>query len=285
MATIIDGTAVAARERERIAREVGAFEAEHGRPPGLATVLVGDDPASAVYVGGKERACAEVGMASKHQHLPGDIDQAGLLRVIASLSADETVDGILVQAPLPGQLAMEPVIYALPPEKDVDGFHPLNVGALASGAAGLAQCTPAGIIRLLDAYELPIAGRHAVVVGRSNLVGRPLSRMLLDRDATVTVAHSRTSGLAEHTRSAEILVTAVGQPGLITADMVAPGCVVIDVGITRAAGGLAGDVDFDGVKEVASHITPVPGGVGPMTVVMVLDNTLTAARRRVSSRA
>jgi methylenetetrahydrofolate dehydrogenase (NADP+) / methenyltetrahydrofolate cyclohydrolase len=279
---IIDGRAVAARVRARVAEQARQFAVEHGRPPGLATLLVGDDPASALYVQLKHRACEEVGIASIDRRLPASVDQDGLMAVVEELVADEAVDGVLVQMPLPEHLDPEPVVLAVPPAKDVDGFHPANVGALALGTPLLPSCTPAGVLTLLDEYGVQLAGADAVVIGRSRVVGMPMALLLLSRDATVTVTHARTRGLAEHVRRADVLVSAAGVPGLVTADMVKPGAVVIDVGTTRTEQGLRGDVEFEAVREVASLITPVPGGVGPITIATLLANTVRAAQLRVA---
>lgn len=279
-ATIIDGRAVAAALRTRVAAEVEQLRESHGRVPGLATVLVGDDPASSVYVGGKRRACEETGIVSFHDHLPANSTQHEILGLVARHNGNDAVDGILVQLPLPAHVAEQAIIEAIDPGKDVDGFHPMNVGLIAAGLDALPQCTPAGVVALLDEYEVPIEGARVTIVGRSAIVGRPLALMLINRSATVTVAHSRTRELASVCREADILVAATGRPGLITADMVKPGAAVIDVGITRTDEGLRGDVDFAPVSEVAGWITPVPGGVGPMTIATLLANTVRAARAR-----
>lgn len=278
-ATIIDGTQLARSWREQIAADAATWTAEAGRQPCLQTILVGDDPASSVYIGMKRRACAEVGIRSQHLHLPSSSTVEEICGAVADAGADPQVDGILVQFPLPDGIDTDAVIAAIAPSKDVDCFHPQNVGLLANGRPGaLVPCTPAGIMRMLDAHDVTIAGAHAVVVGRSSLVGRPAALMLLDRDATVTIAHSRTADLASITTQADILIVAVGRAGLIDASMVKPGAVVIDVGINRTDAGLVGDVDFDAVKQVAGLITPVPGGVGPMTVATLMANTVAAAR-------
>ncbi len=277
----MDGSATAAQWRADLAIQAAQLASTLGRPPALQTMLVGSDPASEVYIGMKIRACTDVGIRSVHVQLPDTATESEVLEAIAVAAADSDIDGILVQFPLPAGVSERAVIDAIPPEKDVDCFHPFNVGLMASGGAGhLLPCTPAGIIRLLEAYDVPIAGRHAVVVGRSNLVGRPVASMLLDRHATVTIAHSRTPDLGAITRQADILVVAVGRAHLITPDMVAPGAVVIDVGVNRTAEGLVGDVDFAGVSPIASMITPVPGGVGPMTVATLMANTIAAAQVR-----
>ncbi|MQA61390.1 MAG: bifunctional methylenetetrahydrofolate dehydrogenase/methenyltetrahydrofolate cyclohydrolase FolD [Actinophytocola sp.] len=273
-ATVIDGKAVARTVRERLAREV----AELPEPPGLATVLVGDDPASAIYVSSKRKQCAQAGMRDLHQHLPGDISQAKLAVIIDHLNADPAVTGILLQLPLPEHLDAAELVARIDPDKDVDGLTTISAGRLAQGGPGLRPCTPSGVIELLDAYEIPIEGAHAVVVGRSELVGKPQAQLLLQRNATVTICHSRTRDVDAECRRADILVAAAGIPRLVGASAVKPGATVIDVGIHRTDSGLCGDVDFDAVREVAGAITPVPGGVGPMTIAMLLKNTVTAAR-------
>jgi len=284
-AKILDGKALAARLQAEIAAQVQAWLPRVGRPPGLAVLRVGEDPASAAYVRGKERACERVGIASFGRHFSAQDSPAHLLDTIAQLNQDERVDGILVQLPLPPGWDPIPPLLAIDPAKDVDGLHPLNLGRLVRGEPGLRSCTPLGVMRLLEAEGIPVAGRKAVVVGRSLLVGKPLSLMLLAADATVTVAHSRTPNLAEVTRSADIVVMAVGRPRLLRAEMVKPGAVVVDVGINRIQGPdgseqLVGDVDYEAVKERAAAITPVPGGVGPMTVTMLLANTLESYKLR-----
>jgi len=275
-ATILDGKAVAAAVKQEVAAAVAELE----RPPGLATVLVGDDPASHTYVRGKRKDAAEVGIRSIHHELDASVSQDDLHDLIDFLNADEDVDGILVQLPLPGELDGELAVERIDPHKDVDGLHPFNLGKLLLGRPGLRPCTPSGVIRILEHYDIDLQGKRAVVVGRSFLVGRPLAMMLSARgaDATVTLAHSRTENLESLTRTAEILIAAVGVPEMITGEHVSPGAVVIDVGINRVDGRLVGDVAFDEVVEVAGAITPVPGGVGPMTRAMLLVNTLKAAR-------
>jgi methylenetetrahydrofolate dehydrogenase (NADP+)/methenyltetrahydrofolate cyclohydrolase len=272
-ATRIDGKAHAATVRAQVAREV----AELGRPIGLATVLVGDDPASAIYVRMKRAACEEVGIESIHHEPPATISEDDLLALVADLNADERVTGILVQLPLPDHIDEAKVIAAIAPVKDVDGFHPFNAGLLFQGTPTLTAATPTGIMELLRAYEVELKGAHAVVVGRSNIVGKPVALMLLSEHATVTIAHSRTPDLGAVTREADVLVAAVGRAGVITADMVKPGATVIDVGINRTDAGVVGDVD-PGAAEVAGFLTPVPGGVGPMTIAALLANTVKAAR-------
>ena len=280
-AKILDGKAVAAEVKAEVAEAVAALSYR----PGLATVLVGDDPASHTYVQGKRADAAEVGIESIHHELPSDIPEDELLELIADLNENDSVDGILVQLPLPNHLDSEGVIEVIDPAKDVDGLHPHNLGLLVLGRPGLRPCTPSGIMRIFDHYGIEVAGRSAVIVGRSYLVGRPLALMLAARgvDATVSVAHSRTADLPAVASTADILVAAVGVPGLISAEYVKPGATVVDVGISRTDSGLVGDVDFDSVIEVAGAVTPVPGGVGPMTRAMLLVNTLTAAEERRTS--
>ena len=277
-AGLIDGKAVAARVREGVAREVPELIRESGRTPGLATVLVGEDPASAVYVAGKRRACAEVGIADLHRHLASGVPETLVAALLDELNSDPEVSGILLQLPVPDDVDGAALTARISPEKDVDGLTPISAGRLAQGASGLRPCTPTGVIALLDAYEVELEGAEAVVVGRSNLVGRPVAAMLLERNATVTCCHSRTRDLAGVCARADVLVAAVGVPGLIGAKHVKEGAVVIDVGISRTEDGLRGDVDFRAASERARLITPVPGGVGPMTVAMLLCNTLTAFR-------
>jgi methylenetetrahydrofolate dehydrogenase (NADP+)/methenyltetrahydrofolate cyclohydrolase len=277
-ARLIDGTAVARRVREDVARGVEKLVADGGTAPGLATVLIGDDPASEVYVRNKRRLCVEAGMQDLHRHLPGDVDQAAAAALVDELAADPAVSGILLQLPTPKHLDSDALIARIPAEKDVDGLTTANAGLLAQGRPGLRPCTPAGVLTLLDEYDVPLSGAEAVVVGRSVLVGKPMAQLLLGRNATVTICHSRTRDLAEVCRRADVLVVAAGIPGIVGADAVKPGATVIDVGIHRGDTGLRGDVEFDEVAEVAGAITPVPGGVGPMTIAMLLANTLTAAR-------
>lgn len=281
-ARIIDGKRVAAELRTALAARIAAFTQERGRQPGLAVLLVGADPASQVYVRNKRRACEQVGIRSFGHDLPADTSQDALLALIDSLNADPAVDGILLQLPLPAHIRPEVVLERIDPAKDVDGFHPYNIGRLAQRLPGLRPCTPRGIMRLLEHYALPVRGCHAVVVGASNIVGRPLALELLLAGATVTVCHRFTRDLQAHVRQAELLLVAVGKPGLIPGDWVAPGATVIDVGINRLAdGSLRGDVDFEVASQRAAWITPVPGGVGPMTVALLLENTLAAAQARV----
>ncbi|MGA1775147.1 MAG: bifunctional methylenetetrahydrofolate dehydrogenase/methenyltetrahydrofolate cyclohydrolase FolD [Nitriliruptoraceae bacterium] len=282
-ARLIDGRALATRRRAELADEVARLRAEHGVTPGLAAVLVGDDPASRTYVGMKHRATEAAGMRSEQHLLPADTSQADLLALVDRLDADDAVDGILVQLPLPGHLDAREVQRRVDPAKDVDALNPVTAGMLANGEPTFLACTPAGVLELLAEAGVTLPGSEVVIVGRSTLVGRPLSIMLTlpGRDATVTVAHSRTRDLAAVCRRADVLVVAAGREGLVTADMVRPGAVVIDVGTNRTADGrLVGDVAFAEVAEVAGAITPVPGGVGPMTVTMLLANTLHAARLR-----
>ena len=276
-ARLIDGKAVAAKVRARIAEAVRARVGAGGSAPGLATVLVGGDPASEVYVTNKRRQCEEAGMRSLHHGLDADTSIDELEALIDELNADEGVDGILVQLPLPAGIDQDRVIARIDPAKDVDGLTATNAGLLAQGRPGLVPCTPLGVVELLRDAGIDLAGAEAVIVGRSILVGRPLSALLLGENATVTVSHSRTRDLAAVCRRADVLIAAVGAPRLVGAEMVKPGAAVIDVGINRTDDGLVGDVDFDAVREVAGAITPVPGGVGPMTIAMLLSNTLQAA--------
>ncbi len=280
-ARVIDGKQVAAAVRERVAAEVAAYEAEKGRVPALATVIVGDDPASEIYVRNKHRACEEAGMRSLHHGLPAETTEEELLALVERLGLDDEVDGILVQLPLPEHIDPDRVVAVIDPGKDVDGLTPTNAGLLAHGMPGLLPCTPAGVMELLRHEGVQLEGAEAVVVGRSKLVGVPVARLLLGANATVTVCHSRTHELPEVCRRADVLVAAVGVPRLLGADAVKPGAVVIDVGMNRGEDGLCGDVDFEAVLETAAAITPVPGGVGPMTIAMLLVNTLAAARSRV----
>jgi methylenetetrahydrofolate dehydrogenase (NADP+)/methenyltetrahydrofolate cyclohydrolase len=279
-ATVIDGKAVAASVRERVRGEVEELTGQLDRQPGLATVLVGDDPASAIYVRRKREACEEVGIHSFHHEPDGSISQVDLLDLVRELNRDDEVDGVLVQLPLPDQIDSAFVIGELDPGKDVDGLTPISAGWLARGAPGLVPCTPQGIMELIASAGVDPAGKEAVIVGRSNLVGRPLFSLLLAANATVTICHSRTRDLGEVCRRAEILVAAAGHPRLVGGDMIRPGATVIDVGTNRTDDGLVGDVDFEPVAKVAGAITPVPGGVGPMTIAMLMRNTLTAAAAR-----
>ena len=281
----IDGKAAAAAIRETVASRVHDFAQRIGRPPGLATVLVGEDPASAVYVRSKNRATAEAGMAGFAHNLPDTISEAELLQVVSDLNADERIDGILVQLPLPTQIDATQVIETIEPGKDVDGFHPVNAGRLAIGLPSLVPCTPFGCLHLLKAELGSLAGLEAVVIGRSNIVGKPMAQLLIAESATVTVAHSKTRDLPGAVRRADIVVAAVGRAEMVRGDWIKPGATVIDVGINRiptedGKGRLVGDVAYDEAAEVAAAITPVPGGVGPMTIAMLLRNTLVAAHRR-----
>jgi methylenetetrahydrofolate dehydrogenase (NADP+)/methenyltetrahydrofolate cyclohydrolase len=284
-AQLIDGRAVAAELRGRVAATAAHLRRDAGLVAGLATILVGDDPASRSYVGAKQRACAAAGLASFELNMPGEISAAALLAEIDRLNADGRVDGILVQLPLPPQIDPHAVMPALDPEKDVDGFHPMNVGRLWTGIAGMVPCTPQGCLRLIRAVHDDLAGAEAVVLGRSNIIGKPLAALLLAAHCTVTLAHSRTRDAAMVARRADILIAATGRPGLVGADWVKPGATVIDTGISSVptpGGGrrLVGDVDFAAVRWIAGAITPVPGGVGPMTIACLLRNTLLAACRR-----
>ena len=278
-AELIDGKAFAAGLRARIAAEVAAMKAAHGITPGLAVVLVGDDPASGVYVRAKGKATAEVGMEGFAHRLPADTPEAELLALIARLNDDPAVNGILVQLPLPGHMDEAAVINAIAPEKDVDGFTVLNAGRLATGQKAMVPCTPLGCLMLLRDRLGSLAGRDALVIGRSNIVGKPMAQLLTADSATVTVAHSRTRDLPDLCRRAEIVVAAVGRPRFVQGDWLKPGATVIDVGINRTEDGLVGDVDFESARAVAGAITPVPGGVGPMTIACLLANTLTATAR------
>ena len=273
---IIDGRKVADLRLERVRAEIE----KRGSHPRLATVLVGEDPGSRMYVKMKHEACARVGIGSVQVSLPEETPTGGIISRINELNHDQEIDGILVQLPLPSHVDTKAIILATDPSKDVDGFHPLNFGSLFAGTPKFVPCTPKGIMTLLDEYQIPIEGVHAVVAGRSIDVGRPVAALLLQRDATVTIAHSKTRNLAELLRSADILVSAVGKPKFITAAMIKQGAAVIDVGINYLDGKLCGDVDFDGVKEIAGAITPVPGGVGPMTIASLMENTLKARLER-----
>ncbi len=283
-AHLIDGVALSRQLRADLAQRVFTLTAS-GQRPGLAVLLVGDDPASQVYVRNKVKACAEAGIHSLLERHPASLSQAELLARIAALNADPSIHGILVQLPLPPQIDAQRVIEAISPAKDVDGFHVASAGALLVGQPGFWPCTPYGCLKMLEHIGFDLRGKHAVVIGRSNIVGKPMALLLLQRDATVTLCHSRTPDLKTHTRQADVIVAAVGKAGLLTADMVKPGAVVLDVGTNRdAAGKLCGDVDFAGVKEVAGYLTPVPGGVGPMTITMLLSNTVQAAERAAAAQ-
>lgn len=287
-AKILDGKALAAKIQKELAATITEVQPKIGRPPGLAVLMVGDNPASAAYVSNKEKACAKVGIASFGKHFPTQTSQTELEEVIAELNQDQRVDGILVQLPLPKHLDAISLLHKIAPDKDADGLHPVNLGRLVRTEAGLRSCTPAGVMRLLEEYKIPLVGKQAVVVGRSILVGKPMALMLLDADATVTIAHSRTQNLKTITQNADILVAAAGIPGLITADMVKLGAVVVDVGINRVTDSsgksrLVGDIDFAATANVAEYITPVPGGIGPMTVAMLLQNTVSSYLRTNSN--
>ncbi len=282
---LLDGKGLAQQIQLELKRQVQDLKTPIGRPPGLAVLMVGDNPASAAYVRNKERACERVGIASFGHHFPADISFDELQQTIHALNANPEVDGILVQLPLPSHLDATALLYEIHPDKDVDGLHPLNLGRLVRGESGLRSCTPAGIMRMLATYNVDLPGKHAIVIGRSILVGKPIALMLLAANATVTLAHSHTQSLATLTQTADIIIAAVGRPGLITAEMVQSQAVVIDVGINRQEDGagksrLVGDVDFASVQPIASLITPVPGGVGPMTVTMLLENTVWSYSQR-----
>lgn len=278
MAVMIDGKAVSARLRQKMAAEVAAMK-EAGVVPGLAVVLVGENPASQVYVRNKIKACEELGIRSQDYRLPEDTTQEALLDLVGELNRREDIHGILVQLPLPGQIREEAVIAAIAPEKDVDAFHARNVGKIVQGSYNFLPCTPAGVMELIRSTGVSVQGKECVVVGRSNIVGKPMALLMLHENATVTICHSRTRDLGEVTRRADILIVAIGKAKFITKDMVKPGAVVIDVGMNRDENGkLCGDVDFAGVEPVAGYLTPVPGGVGPMTITMLMGNTITAAK-------
>jgi len=282
--TLLDGKRLAQQIQQELTTQIQTLQSQIGRSPGLAVLMVGNNPASAAYVRNKERACERIGIASFSHHFPAEVTFAKVKQTIQDLNANPQVDGILVQLPLPDHLDATALLYEIDPDKDVDGLHPLNLGRLLRGEPGLRSCTPAGIMRLLQAYTVDLHGKHAVVLGRSILVGKPIALMLLAANATVTMAHSRTQSLAAVTQTADVLVAAVGQPRLITAEMVKPQAIVIDVGINRQDVGsksrLVGDVDFPSVQPLSSLITPVPGGVGPMTVAMLLENTVWSYRQR-----
>lgn len=286
MPRILDGKALAAKIRLELQKRIPDLQAKIGRPPGLAVIMVGDNPASAVYVRNKETACQKIGIASLGKHFSSDISQAELVAEIETLNRDDRVDGILVQLPLPDGLDAISLLHQIHPDKDADGLHPVNLGKLVRSEAGLRSCTPAGVMKLLAAENIALEGKKAVIVGRSILVGKPLALMLLEKNATVTIAHSRTKDLAAVCRDADILVAAVGKPEMITAEMVKPGAVIIDVGINRIEDStgklkLVGDVAFDSVALIASYITPVPGGIGPMTVAMLLSNTVQSYSQKI----
>lgn len=275
-ARIIDGKSIAKELRESLAPRVAALK-EQGITPGLTVIVVGDDPASAIYVRNKERACVKLGMNSQVLRFPTETTQEEILNTVRLLNQDDSVHGILVQLPLPPHIDEQAVLRAIDPDKDVDGFHAMNAGRLMNGEPGFVACTPKGVMRLLEVSGVELDGKNAVVVGRSNIVGKPMALLLLQKNCTVTIAHSHTKDLAAVTRSADILVVAVGRAGFITGDMIKPGAAVMDVGINRVDGKVVGDVDFEPAKEVASCITPVPGGVGAMTIAMLMENTVEAA--------
>jgi methylenetetrahydrofolate dehydrogenase (NADP+)/methenyltetrahydrofolate cyclohydrolase len=281
MAKIIDGKAISAQIREEIKEEVAEFTAKHGFAPSLTVVIVGEDPASQVYVRNKHKACEQVGITSDIISLPADTPEDVLLSLIDRLNNDKAVNGILVQLPLPKHINEKNIICRISPQKDVDAFGYENVGRILTGDFDFLPCTPAGVMELLHRSDITVSGKDCVVIGRSNIVGKPMAALLMHENGTVTVCHSRTTDLCAHTKRADILVSSVGKPGFITADMIKEGAVVIDVGINRLPDGkLTGDVDFDNCEEKAAAITPVPGGVGPMTITMLLKNTLTAANKQ-----
>jgi methylenetetrahydrofolate dehydrogenase (NADP+)/methenyltetrahydrofolate cyclohydrolase len=284
-ATIIDGKTLAAGVRARAATQAEAFRVRHGRPPGLAVVLVGDDPASQVYVRNKRRVCAEVGIASFPHDLPAGTTEGALLALIAELNRRPEVDGVLVQSPVPAPLSFGKVLAALDPAKDVDGLHPLNLGLLLSGRPAFISCTPAGVMEMIRSTGVALEGKKAVVVGRSNLVGKPLALLLLQAHATVTVCHSRTADLAVECRQADVLAVAAGKPNCVLGEWIKPGAVVVDIGTNRVGGVLVGDVEFEKARERAGFISPVPGGVGPMTIAQLMVNTVWAARKHMEDRA
>ena len=292
-ATLLDGKALAKKIQAELAEQVAVFTEQSQKVPTLATVLVGEDPASQVYIRNKIRSCERVGMESRHIPLPADVSQEALMEEVQQLNRDDTVHGILVQLPLPDGLDAQPILDAILPAKDVDAFHPENVGLLSQGRPRYLPCTPHGVIQLLHRAGIETAGKHCVIVGRSDIVGKPLGLMLVQRqsgcgptaaNATVTICHSRTQNLRDITKQADVLIAAIGQAEFITADMVKPGSVVVDVGINRGENGLVGDVAFEEVCEVAAAITPVPGGVGPLTVTMLLENTLRAAQHQAATQ-
>ena len=276
MSVVIDGKTTAAKIRASVKNDCDKIFAVHGKRPKLAIVLVGDNPASQIYVASKERACAEVGMESVVVRLPENSDQNTVEKTVSELCLDETINGVMVQLPLPKTLNEKPVLELIPFEKDVDGLTSANAGRLFHGEKCLVPCTPKGVIALLKEYDIPLSGKNAVIIGRSNLVGKPLSILLLNENCTVTVCHSKTESLSDFTKKADILVVAIGKDRFVKSDMVKPDAVVIDVGINRTEDGLHGDVDYQSVKEIVGYVTPVPGGVGPMTVAMLLQNTVEA---------
>lgn len=284
-AQLLDGKTLAQKMQAELREQIQTLQAQIGRNPGLAVLMVGDNPASAVYVRNKEKACEQIGIASFGKHFPTHTSQTELENVIDTLNQDPLVDGILIQLPLPEHLDAVSLLHRLHPDKDADGLHPINLGRLVRGEPGLRSCTPAGVMRLLEEYQIELKGKRSVVIGRSILVGKPISLMLLAEDATVTMAHSRTQDLSAITSEADILIVAAGRPELVTANMVKPGAVVVDVGINRVTSAdgksrLVGDVHFDSVQHVAQFLTPVPGGIGPMTVTMLLHNTVWSYARR-----
>ena len=280
---IIDGKAIAAEIREELKESTKAFNVLYCTSPCLAVIQVGDDPASSTYVNNKIKACREIGFISETFHYTNKLTEAELLDVISALNHDEAVNGILVQLPLPEHINEKKIINAISPEKDVDAFHPYNVGGLMTGEASFLPCTPAGIMELLKRYNIDIAGKECVVVGRSNIVGKPIAHMLLAQNGTVTICHSKTQNLVEHCRKADILICAIGKPKFFTAEYIKPGAVVIDVGINRDENNkLCGDVDFEAVKDTAGYITPVPGGCGPLTIAMLMKNTYHAACMQIN---
>lgn len=280
-AKILDGKALAAKIQQELAQTIAESQSQIRRSPGLAVLMVGDNPASAAYVRNKEKACAKVGITSFGKHFPTQTSQTELEELIIELNQDQRIDGILVQLPLPEHLDAIAILHKIAPHKDADGLHPVNLGKLLRGEKGLRSCTPAGVMRLLEEYKIPLEGKQAVVVGRSILVGKPMALMLLEANATVTIAHSRTKDLKTITQNADILIAAAGIPGLITAEMVKPASVIVDVGINRVTNSsgksrLVGDIDFESTAKLVKYITPVPGGIGPMTVAMLLQNTVSS---------
>jgi methylenetetrahydrofolate dehydrogenase (NADP+)/methenyltetrahydrofolate cyclohydrolase len=287
---LLDGKSLAQKLQSELTQQVQALQTKYGRPPGLAVLMVGDNPASAAYVRNKEKACANVGIASFGKHFPAETAQTELEAAIQALNQDDRVDGILLQLPVPNHLDSVALLNQIHPDKDADGLHPINLGRLVRGEAGLRSCTPAGVMRLLQEYQIDPQGKQAVVIGRSILVGKPMALLLLEANATVTIAHSQTPDLGAIARTADILIVAVGRPQIITADMVKPGAIVIDVGMNRITDSsgksrLVGDVDFESVQQVAASLTPVPGGVGPMTVAMLLQNTVQSYWRKEGVRS
>ncbi|HDP25867.1 MAG TPA: bifunctional methylenetetrahydrofolate dehydrogenase/methenyltetrahydrofolate cyclohydrolase FolD [Deltaproteobacteria bacterium] len=285
MAIILNGNELSARKREQIAQETRVFAAQHGRAPGLAVILVGDDPASSIYVRTKKNDCTQVGIRSFDHHLPEHTEAEEVLSLIKTLNADGEVDGILVQLPLPAHIDTQEVLLTIDPAKDVDGFHPYNMGRLLVGEPTILPCTPSGVMYMLREHSVEIKGKDAVIVGRSNIVGKPMALLLMMEHATVTICHSRTRNLDQKIAAADIVVAAIGKAEMIKGEWIKEGAVVIDVGMNRTEAGLKGDVSFEAAREHASYITPVPGGVGPMTRAMLLENTLVAARGHQKNRA